>query len=265
MNAQLLVDRHGPVLQLTLSNPAARNALHPDMYATGTQALQSATTDPAIRAVVLAGDGEMFCAGGNVNRLRENRAQPPAVQRNSIDALHGWIRALRDCPKPVIAAVEGAAAGAGFSLVLACDLVVAAEDARFVMAYVKIGVTPDGGATFALGERVPYPLAYEWIATGRPVPAGRLAELGLVNRLVPSGTARAAALDWANELAAGPSAVLGRVKRLLSQAGAARLQAQLEAERESFVASLHEPDAGEGLDAFLARRSPLFNQRKGGS
>jgi enoyl-CoA hydratase/carnithine racemase len=261
MTARLLLDRHGPVLQLTLSNPTARNALHPDMYATGVQALRQAAVDPDIRAVVLSGDGDMFCAGGNVNRLRDNRSQPHDVQRASIDTLHAWIRALRECPRPVIAAVEGAAAGAGFSLVLACDLVVAADDARFVMAYAKIGVTPDGGASFALGERVPYPLAYEWIATGKPVPATRLAELGLVNRLVPRGAALDTALGWAAELAAGPSLVLGRIKRLLSDAAAARLEAQFEAERESFVASLHEPDAGEGLEAFLARRAPNFNQK----
>jgi len=260
VDPRLLVERHGPILRLTLSNPQARNALHPGMYDTGMRAIAEATDDPGIRAIVLAGEGEMFCAGGNVNRLLENRTQPKDVQRASIDRLHAWVRAIRACPKPVIAAVEGAAAGAGFSLVLASDLVVAAEDARFVMAYVKIGVSPDGGATLALGGRIPHALAFEWVATGKPVGAARLADLGLVNRVVARGEAVPNAMALATELADGPSIVIGRIKRLLSRAEAERLQAHLDAEREAFTDSLHEPDAGEGLEAFLQRRTPRFNQ-----
>jgi enoyl-CoA hydratase/carnithine racemase len=260
MSPRLIVDRQGAILRLTLSNPQARNALHPDMYDAGMQAIAEASRDRGIRVVVLTGEGETFCAGGNVNRLRENRSKPKDFQRQSIDRLHAWIRAIRACPKPVVTAVEGAAAGAGFSLALASDMVVAAEDARFVMAYVKIGVSPDGGATLALAERVPHPLAFEWIATGKPVGAPRLAELGLVNRVVPRGEALATAMAIAGELAAAPSRVLGRIKQLLSRAEAERLSAHLDAEREAFADSLHEPDAGEGLDAFLERRSPRFNQ-----
>jgi enoyl-CoA hydratase/carnithine racemase len=260
MAARLLTDRQGPTLLMTLSNPEARNALHPDIYAAGLEAVLAAGQDPSLRVLVLTGEGPTFCAGGNLNRLRENRGRPKDAQRASIDAMHAWVRSLRECPKPVIAAVEGAAAGAGFSLVLACDLVVAAEDAKFSMAYVKIGLSPDGGATHGLSQRLPYPLAFELAATGAPLDAARLAALGLVNRVVPRGQAAEAALRWAEQLAAGPSRVLGRIKALIARRERKRLGAHLDAEREAFVESLYEDDAAEGIDAFLSRRPPAFNR-----
>ncbi len=136
-DARLTVERRDDVLLLTLSNPTMRNALHPDIYATGTEVIAHAAGDPTLGAVVLTGAGEHFCAGGNLNRLAANRSHPPALQRDSIERFHRWVLALRRCPLPVIAAVEGNAAGAGFSLALACDLIVAAESAKFTMAYVK--------------------------------------------------------------------------------------------------------------------------------
>ena len=114
--ARLLVERHGDVLQLTLSNPPLRNALHPDLYAAGIDALEQATSDATLGAIVLTGAGAHFCAGGNVNRLAANRHRPQQIQREGIDRFHRWVQALRRCPLPIIAAVEGSAAGAGFSL-----------------------------------------------------------------------------------------------------------------------------------------------------
>ncbi len=260
MNARLLSERRGAVLLLTISNPTARNALHPDIYAAGIAAFADASQDPTLGAIVIAGEGATFCAGGNLQRLREARARDPDAQRRSIEMLHQWVAALHACPKPVLAAVEGAAAGAGFSLAMACDLLVAAEDSRFAMAYVKIGLTPDGGGTLALLERVPYPLAYELVATGAPVAAGRLHALGVVNRLAPAGTAVAAALEWADELSCAPRRALARVKSLLRNADPQRWTRHLNAEREAFVESLFEADADEGIAAFLEKRPPRFNQ-----
>ena len=170
MPAELLASRRDATLILTLSNPGAKNALHPDMYAAGIEALSTAERDPDIRAVVLTGAGDVFCAGGNLNRLLENRAKPPTVQAESIDQLHSWIEAIRDCNKPVIAAVEGPAAGAGFSLALACDLIIAAHSAKFVMAYVKVGLSPDGGASWFLSQALPRQLATEMLIEVRPSP-----------------------------------------------------------------------------------------------
>ncbi len=155
MTAQLLSQRVDATLVLTISNPEARNALHPDIYAASQEALEVAARDNTIRAVVLTGADGVFCAGGNLNRLLGNRSQPAEVQAKSIEILNHWIETLHAFPKPIIAAVEGPAAGAGFSLVLACDFVVAASDAKFVMAYVKVGLTPDGGGSYELARALP--------------------------------------------------------------------------------------------------------------
>lgn len=264
MTARLVPERHGAVLQLRISNPEARNALHPDIYRDGVAAMRAAAEDHGLRAVVLCGEGEHFCAGGNVNRLRENRSKDPGEQAASIDLLHEWVAAIRDCPKPVIAAVEGAAAGAGFSLVLACDLVFAADNARFVMAYVRLGLTCDGGASHFLASRLPYPLAYELLAGGQPVGAGRLHALGVVNALTAPGEALGTAMARAAELADGPAFALGRIKSLLAAHEREALAHQLVRERENMVAALFHDDAGEGIDAFLARRPPRFNREPAG-
>lgn len=227
-------------------------------------ALRAAANDHRVRAVVLAGEGEHFCAGGNLHRLHENRTQVPSVQAASIDLLGEWVAAIRDCPKPVIAAVEGAAAGAGFSLVLACDLVFAAEDAQFVMSYVRVGLTCDGGASHFLARRLPYPLGYDLLAGGQPVGAARLHALGLVNALAPHGEALATALARAAELAEGPAFALGRIKSLLSAHEREALAHQLVRERDDFVAALFHDDGGEGIEAFIARRPPRFNREAGG-
>jgi len=259
MPARLLDERRGAVLVLRISNPGARNALHPDVYAAGIEAFTRAAADAQVRAVVLAGDGEHFCAGGNLNRLRENRAKDRCVQAASIDLLHAWVRAIRECPKPVIAAVEGAAAGAGFSLVLACDLVVAARDARFAMSYVRIGLTPDGGSSWLLGSRVPYPLAYEWLSGGDPIGAARLHAAGLVNELVEPGSALDAALARAQRLARGPAFALAGIKALLSDGTHDALVHRQQRERDAFVAALFHDDAAEGIAAFLEKRAPRFS------
>lgn len=258
MAARLLDERRGAVLVLRISNPGARNALHPDVYAAGIEAFDRAAADPQVRAVVLAGDGAHFCAGGNLNRLQENRTKDPAVQAASIDLLNRWVLAIRDCPKPVIAAVEGAAAGAGFSLVLACDLVVAARDARFALSYVRIGLSPDGGSSWFLGRRVPYPTAYEWLCAGEPIDAARLHAAGLVNELVESGTALDAAMARAERLARGPAFALARIKSLLSDDERAALVDRQQRERDAFVASLFHDDAAEGIAAFLGKRAARF-------
>lgn len=256
--ARLLVARDGAVLTLTLSNPAARNALHPAMYEAAVPALEEAARDPAVRAIMLAGADEFFCAGGNLQRLQDNRAKPKSVQAESIAQLHHWIRALRACPKPIVAGVDGAAAGAGFSLALACDFIVAGRSAKFVVSYVKVGLSPDGGATWSLSRALPRTLVNELAMTGQPITAERLHALGVVNRLVDDGQARDAALAFAAELAAGPAHAMARIKALVQQAEDVSLDAQLDAERDSFVECLHHPEAGEGIAAFLDKRKPRF-------
>jgi enoyl-CoA hydratase/carnithine racemase len=258
MSAELQASRRDATLILTLSNPGAKNALHPDMYAAAIETLSTAERDASIRAVVLTGANNFFCAGGNLNRLLENRTKDKSVQAESLDSLHGWIQAIRDCPKPVIAAVEGAAAGAGFSLALACDMLVAGASAKFVMAYVKVGLTPDGGGSWFLAQALPRQLASEILIEGKPVAASRLHELGLVNKLVADGAALDTALDWADELATLSPNAVERVKSLIQQAPEHSLTRHLQAEKQSFVESLHHRDAQEGITAFLEKRTAQY-------
>ena len=258
MSAELLASRRDTTLILTISNPGARNALHPDMYAAGVEALSTAERDPDIRAVVVTGAGDAFCAGGNLNRLLETRSKAREVAADSVGKLHAWVEALRDCPKPVIAAVEGPAAGAGFSLALACDLIVAAHSAQFVAAYVKVGLSPDGGITWALSQALPRQLATEILIEGKPVSASRLHQAGLVNRVVVDGQALNAALDWSDELSRLSPHAMENIKSLLREAPDHALPEQLESERRSFVDCLHHPDALEGMTAFLEKRKPHY-------
>lgn len=258
MAAELKASRRDATLILTLSNPGERNALHPDMYAAAIETLSTAERDDSVRAVVLTGADNFFCAGGNLNRLLENRGKDKSVQADSINNLSGWVQAMRDCPKPVIAAVEGAAAGAGFSLALACDMIVAAESAKFVMAYVKVGLTPDGGGSWFLTRALPRQLATEVLMEGKPILAPRLHQLGVVNRLVPDGKALDAALDWADELAALSPNSVERIKTLINDAQGNPLTQHFEAEKHSFVESLHHRDGKEGISAFLEKRKPQY-------
>jgi enoyl-CoA hydratase/carnithine racemase len=261
MSAELLASRppeSESTLVLTLSNPGARNALHPDMYAAGIVAIETAERDAAIRAVVLTGADDFFCAGGNLNRLLENRAKDPSVQAQSIDLLGEWILALRTSTKPVIAAVAGAAAGAGFSLALACDLIVAAEDAKFVMSYARVGLTPDGGGSWFLAQSLPRQLASEILLDAKPITAARLHALGVVNRLVRADQVRDAAITWADELGRGSPNAFARIKALVTAAGEQSLPSHLNTERDNFVASLLHRDGLEGITAFLEKRPPRY-------
>jgi enoyl-CoA hydratase/carnithine racemase len=261
MSAELLASRPAEsesTLVLTLSNPGARNALNPDMYAAGIEALDTAERDASIHAIVMTGADQFFCAGGNLNRLLDNRARDPSVQAQSIDLLGEWISALRASTKPVIAAVEGAAAGAGFSLALACDLIVAADDAKFVMSYARVGLTPDGGGSWFLAHALPRQLVAEVLLEGKPVTATRLHELGAINRLTKAGAARGAAIAWADELGKLSPNALARIKGLIEAAGEQSLAAHLVAERNHFVAALRHGDALEGITAFLEKRVAIY-------
>lgn len=258
MAAELKSTTKGNTMVLTLSNPGQRNALGPEIYAAGVEALEGAENSPEVRCVVITGEGEWFCAGGSLPRLAANRQREPQAQADSIDALHGWIDAIRTFPKPVVAAVEGAAAGAGFSLALACDFVVAARRAVFAASYSKVGLSPDGGLSWQLGRTVPRQLASEWLMLGGRIDAERLHALGLVNELADAGRALETALALAQRLAQGAPNALASIKELLAEAPSTSIEAQMLREREHFVRNLHHPNAGIGIAAFLDKRAPRY-------
>lgn len=258
MTAELKRSSEGQTLVLTLSNPAQRNALGPEIYTEGIEALSLAENSDDIRSVIIVGDGKLFSAGGNLQRLQANRQQQASVQAHSIDGLHDWIEAIRTFPKPVIAAVEGAAAGAGFSLALACDFIVAADDAVFVMAYSNIALSPDGGASWSLSRALPRQLVNELLMGAERVTAQRLHALGLVNRVSAPGMALSEALALATRLNARAPNALASIKALINEAAQSTLVEQLARERDHFVRNLHHANAGIGIAAFLTKTPPRF-------
>jgi enoyl-CoA hydratase/carnithine racemase len=258
MPAELQASRRDATLILTLSNPGAKNALHPDMYAAAIETLSTAERDNSIRAVVLTGAGQFFCAGGNLNRLLENRSKDKAVQADSVDQLHGWIEAIRDCPKPVIAAVEGGASEAGFSLALACDLIVAGISAKFVMNYAQLGLTPEGGGSWFLSRALPRQLAVEILLGANHFLAPRLYELGLINKMSADGAVLDTTLAWADALAELSPNAVERIKSLMHEAQDNSLAQHFETEKRNFVESLYQRDAQEGITAFLEKRKPYY-------
>jgi enoyl-CoA hydratase/carnithine racemase len=258
MAGSLKSSSEGSTLILTLSNPEHRNALGPEIYAAGVEALNAAENNPEIRSVVITGEGSTFCAGGNLQRLLANRQEPAEVQAQSIDALHSWIDSIRTFPKPVIAAVEGAAAGAGFSLALASDFIVAADNAIFVMAYSTVGLSPDGGGSWALARALPRAMVARLLMLGERIPAAQLNALGLVYALAPVGNALSSALQLADQLNARAPNVLASIKELINEAQISTLSEQLVRERHHFVKNLHHRNGGEGIEAFLQKRLPHY-------
>lgn len=258
MTEKLELKRKGRVLVATNNDPATRNALSRDFYEGFRAAVEEAGSDHEIGAIVLTGAAGFFCSGGNVNGLKERSVADYATRRSSVDMLHRMILAMRECPKPIVAAVEGSAAGAGASLAAACDLVVAGREAYFSVAYVKIGLTPDGGATAFLGAALPRQMVSEMVFTGDRIPAERLHSLGLINRVTEPGQALGAALDLAARLAEGPAGALAEGKRLIEAARGNGLKAQLDLEADAIAKALGGPEGREGIAAFLEKRKPDF-------
>lgn len=258
MTAELQASRRDATLILTLSNPGTKNTLHPDLCAAAVEVLTTAERDDSVRAVVLTGDKSAFCAGTDLHRLLEMRARDAGEPGASIDHLHGWIDAIRDCPKPVIAAVEGIAAGAGFSLALACDMIVAGSSARFAMPSPRIGLTPEGNGAWFLMQALPRQLVSEILLEGKPIAASRLHELGIVNKVVADGMALDIALDWADSLAALAPNALEQIKSLIATASGNTPSRHAENEKQAFIEVLYHHNAHEGIQAFLQKRTPEF-------
>jgi 2-(1,2-epoxy-1,2-dihydrophenyl)acetyl-CoA isomerase len=255
--------RDGTVSEIVLDRPEVLNAVDRETIDGLAAAAATAAADAGVRAVLLRGEGAGFCAGGDI-RMFGVLAGRPAAERG--EALRALVRSLdpllaglRHMPKPVVAAVQGAAAGFGLSLVLAADLAIAAEDAVFASGYINLAASPDGGMTFTLPRTVGIKRAAELVFLGERFDARRAAELGIVNRVVPApevlGTARA----LARQLAAGPAHALAAGKALLQESAGLRLDRQLAREAESFAACAMTDDFVEGVRAFLEKRRPHFS------
>jgi len=251
------------VARLTLNRPQSLNALNLAMIAELRETTARCECDPAVRAILLCGAGEHFMAGGDLKWFREQLALPPAERQAALARVVGEVHQttlqLRRSGKPVVAAVRGAVAGFGLSLMLAADLVLAADDAYFTLAYRNIGLSPDGGATWSLPRAVGIKRASEIALLGNRFDAPQALAWGLINRVVPVAELLPQAAALARRLAAGPANALARTKRLLDAAPGATLAEQLHAEQCAFAACGCEPDFAEGLAAFFEKRPARFD------
>ncbi|MBE1283868.1 MAG: enoyl-CoA hydratase [Rhodobacteraceae bacterium] len=257
MTALARMEDQGDRAVVVNMNAARRGALSEDLYGAINTALDLARED-RIRAVLLTSEGGFFCAGGDLNVLIDRRKLTEAERRDKVDLLHDLIRGIRACPVPVIAAVDGGAAGAGASLALACDLIVAEEGAKFTAAYVKAGLVPDAGLTASLARMLPRPLAMDMCLLARPVTAEQLLTLGAVNAVAPTDQVLGKAQALADRLAQGPRQAQRVIRRLVATAYEREEAAQLDAERDAMAAAAGGEEAAEGIAAFLEKRPPKF-------
>jgi 2-(1,2-epoxy-1,2-dihydrophenyl)acetyl-CoA isomerase len=225
-------------------------------------AVFAAEQDAAVRCLVIRG-GEHFMAGGDLKWFHQQLAGADAAQLRAqfetfVQEVHGLIVSLRRMPKPVLASVRGAAAGFGLSLMMACDLALAADNAYFTLAYTAIGTSPDGGSTFALPRIVGQKKALELALLGERFDAATAERLGLVNRVVPGASLEDETNRLATRLAAGPTTAYARTKALLHASLQNSLESQLQREAECFAQSASEPDFREGIAAFIEKRAPRF-------
>ena len=255
----LLDRRDGGVLTLTLNRPRAYNAFTRELALALQRRLRLAGDDPAVRAVVITGAGKAFGAGQDLRELVA--LDGPPVEAILREQLNPTILLLRACPKPVIAAVNGVAAGAGCSLALACDIVLAAESARFVQSFAQVGLLPDGGATWTLPRLVGRQRASALALTGEPVGAAEAERIGMVYRVVPDESLGAEAADLARRLAALPTRAIALTKRALDAGATNTLERQLAVEDELQREAAATRDHREGVAAFLAKRPPVFEGR----
>lgn len=251
----------GAVATIVFDRPQVRNALDDEMILAFRASCERVAAEDAVRCVVLRGEGAAFLAGGDVAMFRSRLDELPALSLSLARELHGGILALRRMPKPAIASVHGAVAGAGVSIMAACDLAIAADDARFTAAYSAIGTSPDGGASAFLSRCLGPRRALEFLLLSEPVDAARALAMGLVNRVVPAGDLAAHTKALAARLAAGPTRAYAETKRLVDAAAEASLEAQLEAEAQAFSRCAASADMREGVSAFVEKRRPDFRGR----
>ena len=254
MADEVLTSREGAVLTITLNRPDVYNAINRAMHEGLAAALVDAA-DPAIRAVVLTGAGRGFCAGQD---LREFQELPGGVRDALEETYHPNVRAIRALEKPVLAAINGACAGAGLSLACVCDVRVASSDATFVPGFIGIGLVPDAGGTWFIHRLLGFARAFEWMVSNRRLTAAAALEWGLVSEEIPAAEFADRVAERAAWYAALPTRGVAMTKQLFEHAHNASLEEQLALEAELQHAATQTADFGEGVQAFLEKRAPNF-------
>lgn len=262
MGDKVIVEQHGAVLRIVLNQPEAMNAIGPEMASRFAGIAADAAADAAVRCVVVTGAGPHFMAGGDIRYFSELLGLPAAERDAKLGALVSdvgrAVTSLRTMAKPVIGAVRGAAAGFGFSLMCACDVVIASDTVNCKLAYGQLGASPDGGGSYTLPRLLGVRRAMELALLDERIDAPRALELGLVSRVVADAELDAAALALAARLAAQPTAALGRTKQLFYGSFDNDLAGQIDAELQAFLVAAGSHDFSEAVTAFLGRRKPEF-------
>ena len=248
------------VCVVTLNRPERLNALTVEVANELKAAINSAVNDGA-RAIVLTGAGRAFCSGGDIREMQDIAARAGDVGAffdEPLRELNELVALIRKAPLPIIAAVNGVASGGGCNLALACDLVFAADSAKFNQAFIKIGLSPDIGGTFILPRLVGWKRAAELMFTGEMITARSASEMGMINGVVADAELMSQVMSLAQKLANAPTAAIAQIKRLLEASAVNNYEGQLELERQAQVQSGKTKDFVEGISAFLEKRSPKF-------
>ncbi len=258
MTDSIKVAREAEIALVTLNRPQAFNAIDQDLMAAMAAHLLALATDPEVRALVLTGEGKAFCAGGDLKYFLGFPGGPDRAIHQTAGYFHQAVMEIRRMAKPVIAAVNGVAAGGGFSLALACDFRVMGEGATLKQAYTSAGLSLDGGGSFTLPRMVGLARALEIVAFDRPIPAQQALEWGLATRVVPDAQVLKEAVGMAHQLAGRALNSFGWAKRLLTDSFNSAFEAHLERERRGLAACAAHPEGQEGLRAFVEKRKPVF-------
>ena len=254
------LEMHGSICVLTLNRPDRLNALTVQTAKDFNAAVREAL-DHGARAIVLTGSGRAFCAGGDLREMQEianSEGRVEAFFDEPLRILNESILLIRRTPVPFIAAVNGVASGGGCNLALACDLVIAAESAKFNQAFIKIGLVPDCGGTFMLPRLVGWKRATEMMFTGDLITAQRAAEMGMINSVAADGELMSQVMAMAEKLANAPTAAIGHIKELLEASAKNDYGSQLDLERKAQIEAGKTKDFAEGVQAFLEKRPPRF-------
>jgi 2-(1,2-epoxy-1,2-dihydrophenyl)acetyl-CoA isomerase len=250
----------GGVAVVKLNRPEVLNAFNDELGFATLEAVQNASADGSVRCIVITGTGRGFSAGEDLGALAEvyDSGEAPGLGNPLVERYNPLVRAIRNAPKPVLAAINGVAAGAGASIAFACDFRIAAENVKMSLAFVKVGLVPDSGGIWFLTKMIGAARAWELAATGDPLTAPRCLELGLVNKVVPPEDFEAAWRSWAADLAAGPTRAYALIKSLANNAATLSLEEQLEAEVDAQAAAGQTKDHLEGVQAFMGKRPAVF-------
>lgn len=258
MNDPILTQRHGNILQITLNRPGVYNALNLEMMKRLAEDLASAAADPSIQGVLLTGEGKAFCAGGDLKWINQQAEEAGSVLYRLAPQFHLSITEIRRMEKPVVAALNGIAAGGGFSLALACDFRVMGQSASLRQAYTSSGLSIDGGGSFTLPRLVGLARALEIMAFDPPISSAQALEWGLVTKVVPDDQVLPEALAMLAHLAGTALHSFAWSKKLMNDSFGNTLETQLELERQGISDCAAHPDGQEGIRAFVEKRKPSF-------